>query len=85
MENLPFPLVIASICLKGNDGADFGCIWIQSNGVIAHVEIKGCCKGEVFKLCSTVLILGVEKGFIINLLLTSQKSLRKHGGSLLVF
>ena len=34
--------------------------------------------------CSTVLILGIEKGFIINLLLTSRKSLRKHGGSLLI-
>ncbi len=59
-------------------------IWIQTNGVIAHVENKGCCKGEVFKLCSAVLILGIEKGFITNLLLTSQKSLRKYGGSLLV-
>ncbi len=33
-----------------DDCADFGCIWIQYNGVITHVKIKGCCKSETFKL-----------------------------------
>ncbi len=50
---------------------------------------RAVAKVKPSSFCSTVLILGIGlgigKGFIINLLLTSQKSpLGKHGGSLLV-
>jgi hypothetical protein len=45
------------------DGADFGCIWIQSNGVMAHVEIKGCCKSEAFELLQYRAYFGDWKGF----------------------
>ena len=41
----------------------FGCIWIQSNGVLAHVEIKGCCKSEAFKLLQYRAYFGDWKGF----------------------
>jgi hypothetical protein len=33
-----------------NYGTDFGCVVIQSNGEIAHVEIKGGCMREFFSL-----------------------------------
>jgi hypothetical protein len=42
--------------LKKQWCADFGCIWIQSNGLIA-LEIKCCCIGFV-NSCSIVLIFG---------------------------
>ncbi len=45
---------------------------------------RAVAKVKHSSFCSTVLILEIGNGFIINLLLTSQKSLRKHGGSLLV-
>ena len=35
---------------REDDRVGLECIWIQSNGVIAHVEIKGCCKSEIFDL-----------------------------------
>ena len=69
-----------SITPREYDRADFGCIWIQSNGVVAHVEIEGCCISESFKLLQYRAYFwdfGIGKGFLINLLLTSQKSLRK--------
>jgi hypothetical protein len=46
---------------------------------VAHVEIKGCCKSETFKLLRYRAYFGDWKGGLINLLFTSQKSLRKHG------
>jgi hypothetical protein len=46
---------------RKDDGTDFGCIWIQSNGLIA-LEIK-CCYMRFVKSCSTVLIFGSWKGF----------------------
>ncbi len=46
------------------DRADFGCIWIQSNSIVAHVEIKGCCKSEAFKLLQySAYFLGLERVF----------------------
>ncbi len=33
-----------------NDGTDFGCVFIQSNGEIAHIEIKGSCMREFSSL-----------------------------------
>ena len=42
LENLQYPLVITYRCIfpKKDDGADFGCIWIQFNGAIAHAETR---------------------------------------------
>ncbi len=31
-----------------NDGTDFGCVFIQSNSEIAHVEIKGSCMRDFY-------------------------------------
>ncbi len=39
---------VRMISPKKDDGVNFGCIWIQSNGEIVHVEIKSCCKSESF-------------------------------------
>ncbi len=41
---------------RKDDGTDFGCIWIQSNGLFA-LEIKCCCMRFV-NSCSTMLIFG---------------------------
>ena len=46
-----------------DDCADFGCIRIQSNGVVNHVKIKGCCKSETFKLLQYRAYFGDWKGF----------------------
>jgi hypothetical protein len=43
---------------RKDDGTDFGCIVIQSNGVIA-LEIKGCCI-RLVNSCNTELISGKE-------------------------
>ncbi len=45
LENLLYRLLILVGVLaprRNDDGTDFGCILIQSNGVIAQLEIKGC-------------------------------------------
>ncbi len=79
LKNLLFPLVIScrSIAPREDDCADFECIWIQSDGVITHVKIKGCCKVKPSIFCNTALKFGIGKGFLINLLSTSRISLRK--------
>jgi hypothetical protein len=41
---------------RKDDGTDFGCIWIQSNGLIA-IEIKCYCM-RLVSSCSIVLIFG---------------------------
>jgi hypothetical protein len=33
---------------RKDDGTDFGCVWIQSNGIMAYFEMKGCCIREFF-------------------------------------
>jgi hypothetical protein len=40
-ENPPFPLLalVGDQAPRKNDGTDFGCAWIQSNGLIA-LEVK---------------------------------------------
>jgi hypothetical protein len=52
-ENLLFPLLalVRDQAPRKDDGTDFGCAWIQSNGLIA-LEIKCYCRGPV-NLCST--------------------------------
>jgi hypothetical protein len=59
LENLLFPLLalLGVLAPRKDDGADFGCFWIQSNGLIA-LEIKCCCM-RLVNSCSTVLILGI--------------------------
>jgi hypothetical protein len=44
------------LATRKDDGTDFGCAWIQSNGLLA-LEIKSCCMRFV-NSCSTVLIFG---------------------------
>jgi hypothetical protein len=44
------------LALRKDDGTDFGCIWIQSNGLIA-LEIKCHCM-RLVNSCSTMLIFG---------------------------
>ncbi len=41
---------------RKDDGTDFGCVWIQSNGLIA-LEIKCFCM-RLVNSCSTVLLFG---------------------------
>ncbi len=41
---------------RKNDGTDFGCVWIQSDDLIA-LEIKCCCM-RLVNSCSTMLIFG---------------------------
>ncbi len=60
---IPLAISYTSIYPKGNDRADFGCIWIQSNGIVTHVKIKGCCKSEVFKLLQYRAYFWDWKGF----------------------
>jgi hypothetical protein len=31
-----------------DDGTHLGCCWVQPDGVVAHVEIKGCSISEAF-------------------------------------
>ncbi len=62
---------------RKDDGTDFECAWMQSNGIIA-LEIKCYCRRFV-NSCGTVLFWGgVGKGFLTNLV-TSQKSLIAYG------
>ncbi len=42
---------------RKDDGTDFECAWIQSNGLIA-LEIKCYCRRSVNSWCDTVLIFG---------------------------
>ncbi len=58
LENLLFPLLVlvGVLAPRKDDGTDFGCIWIQSNGLIA-LEIKCYCM-RLVNSCSTVLIFG---------------------------
>ncbi len=57
-ENLLFPLLalVGDQAPGKDDGTDFGCAWIQSNGIIA-LEIKCYCRRFV-NSCGTVLIFG---------------------------
>ena len=57
-ENLLFPLValVGDQAPRKDDGTDFGCVRIQSNGLIA-LEIKCYCRRFVDS-CGTVLIFG---------------------------
>ncbi len=73
VENLQYPSVISCRVFspRKDDGTDFGWVWIQPNGVVAHVQVKGYCIGESF-----VLILGIGKK-VLTLLFTSPKLLRK--------
>ncbi len=66
-ENLLFPLLtlVGDQAPRKDDGTDFGCAWIQSNGLIG-LEIKCYCRRFV-NSCGTMLILGVSKGFLTNL------------------
>ncbi len=58
LENLPFPslTLVGDHAPRKDDGTDFGCIPIQSNGLIA-LEIKCCCI-RLVKSCNTMLIFG---------------------------
>ncbi len=66
-ENLLFPLLalVGVLAPRKDDDTDFGCAWIQSNGLIA-LEIKCYCRRSV-NSCGTGLFLGVGKGFLTNL------------------
>ncbi len=57
-ENLLLPLValVGDQAPRKDDGTDFGCTWIQSNGIIA-LEVKCYCRRFV-NSCGTVLIFG---------------------------
>ncbi len=57
-ENLLFQLIalVGDQAPRKGDGTDFGCTWIQSNGLVA-LEIRCYCMGHV-NSCSTVLIFG---------------------------
>ncbi len=57
-ENLLFPLLalVGDQAPRKYDGTDFGCAWIESNGLIA-LEIKCYCRRFV-NSCGTVLIFG---------------------------
>jgi hypothetical protein len=57
-ENLLFPLLalVGDQALRKDDGIDFGCAWIQSNGIIV-LEIKCYCRRFV-NSCGTVLVWG---------------------------
>ncbi len=57
-ENLLFLLLalVGDQAPRKDDGTDFGCIWIQSNGLIA-LGIQCCCM-RFMNSCSTVLIFG---------------------------
>jgi hypothetical protein len=52
-ENLLFPLLalVKDHTPRKDDGTDFGCTWIQPNGLIA-LEIKCYCR-ELVNSCST--------------------------------
>ena len=57
-ENLLFPwlALVGDQAPRKDYGTDFGCVWIQSNGIIA-LEIKCYCRRFV-NSCGTVLIFG---------------------------
>jgi hypothetical protein len=57
-ENLLFPLLalVGDHAPRKDDGTDFGCAWIQSNGIIV-LENKFHCRRFV-NSCGTVLIFG---------------------------
>ena len=57
-ENLLFPLLalVGDQTPRKDDGTDFGCAWIQSNGLIA-LEIK-CYRRRFVNSCGTVIIFG---------------------------
>ncbi len=57
-ENLLFPLLalVGDQAPRKDDGTDFGCAWIHSNGLIA-LEIK-CYRRRFVNSCVTVLIFG---------------------------
>ena len=58
LENLSFSLLalVGNYAPRKDDGTNFGCIQIQSNGLLA-LEIKCCCM-RFANSCSTVLIFG---------------------------
>jgi hypothetical protein len=57
-ENLLFPFLafVGDQAPRKDDGTDFGCAWIQFNGIIA-LEIK-CYHRRFVNSCGTVLIFG---------------------------
>ncbi len=57
-ENLLFPwlALVGDQAPRKDYGTDFGCTWIQSNGIIA-LEIK-CYRRRFVNSCGTVLIFG---------------------------
>jgi hypothetical protein len=58
LENLPSPLLVlvGDQGPRKDDGTDFGCIWIQSNGLIA-LEIKCSCM-RLVNSYNTIFIFG---------------------------
>jgi hypothetical protein len=56
-------LLVGILSPRKDDGADFGYIWIQSDGVITHIKIKGCCKSESFQLLLDHAYFGDWTGF----------------------
>jgi hypothetical protein len=62
-----------------NDRANLRRFWVQSNGVVAHIEVQGCCKSEFFQLLQHCSDFRYWKRFILTILLfSSLKSLMKH-------
>jgi hypothetical protein len=57
-ENLLFPLLalVGVLAPRKDDGTDFGCARIHSNGLVA-LEIKCYCR-RLVNSCGTVLIFG---------------------------
>ena len=56
---------------REDDAADSGCIRVQSNGVITHIQMA-VAKVIPSNSCNTMLIFGIGKGFLTNLLFISQ-------------
>ncbi len=67
MENLLFPslALVGDQAPRKDDGTDFGCVSIQSYGLIA-LEIK-CCSWDLSTHALLCLFLGVGEEFLTNL------------------
>ncbi len=68
LENLPFPLLalVGDQAPRKDHGTNFGCVYIQSNGLIA-LEVSAVA-GDLWTHAVPCLFLGVGKGFLNNLL-----------------